>query len=210
MSSTPSPIQILIADDHPSTRAGIRTMLEQQECMRVVAEAGDGEEAVARFREHQPDVVLMDLQMPKMDGLRAIAAIHAARPNAPIVVLTTYAGDARVSRALSAGAISYILKTAHRTQIIAAIFGALKGETVLDETVASELAANVGHESLSLREIGALRLVAQGKRNSDIGRALNVSEHTIKARMKNILAKLNANDRTHAVSIAWARGFIEH
>src|SRR6202023_3098634 len=139
----------------------------------------------ARFREHQPDVVLMDLQMPKMDGLQAIAAIHAARPSASIVVLTTYAGDARVSRALSAGAISYILKTAQRMQIIAAIFGALKGETVLDETVASELDANVGLESLSSREISALRLVPQGKRNSDIGRALNVSEHTIKARIKN-------------------------
>jgi DNA-binding NarL/FixJ family response regulator len=210
MSSTPSPIRILIADDHPSTRTGIRTMLEQQECVRVVAEAGDGEEAVARSREHQPDVVLMDLQMPKMDGFQAIAAIHAERPNAPIVVLTTYPGDARVSRALSAGAISYILKTADRAQITAAIFGALMGETVLDKTVASELDANVGLESLSPREISALRLVAQGKRNSDIGRALNVSEHTIKARIKNILAKLNANDRTHAVSIAWARGFIEY
>ena len=209
MSPTPSPIRILIVDDHPTIRAGIRIILEQQDCMRVVAEAGDGEEAVARLREVQPDVVLMDLQMPKMDGLQAIAAIHAERPNVPIMVLTTYPGDARVSRALSAGAISYILKTAHRTQIIAAIFGSLQGETVLDKTVACELDANVGHESLSQREISALRLVAQGERNSDIGRALNVTEHTIKSRIKNILAKLNANDRTHAVSIARARGFIE-
>ena len=210
MNSNPAPICILIADDHPATRAGIRTMLERHEHMRVVAEAGNGEEAVACFREHQPDVVLMDLQMPKLDGLQAIAAIHAERPGAPIVVLTSYPGDARVSRALAAGAISYILKTADRTQVFAAIVGALQGETVLDDTVTSDMAANVGHESLSWREISVLRLVAQGKRNRDIGRALYVSEHAVKARLKNTLAKLNASDRTHAVSIARARGFLDY
>ena len=185
-------------------------MLERHERVRVVAEAGDGEEAVACFRKHQPDVVLMDLQMPRLDGLQAIATIHAERPDTPIVVLTTYSGDARVSRALAAGATSYILKTADRTQVFAALFGALQGKTVLDETVAGELAASVGLESLSWREIGVLRLVAQGKKNSAIGRALNVTEHAIKARLKNILAKLNANDRTHAVSIARDRGFIDY
>jgi DNA-binding NarL/FixJ family response regulator len=153
--------------------------------------------------------VLMDLQMPGMDGIQATAAIHALRPDAPIVMLTSYAGDARVSRALSAGATSYILKTANRKQIFAAISGALRGDTVLDETVASDVAANVGHEALTSREISVLHLVAQGKQNSEIGQALNVSEHTIKARLKNVLSKLNANDRAHAVSIARARGFMD-
>ena len=185
-------------------------MLERHEHLRVVAEAGNGEEAVACFRKHQPDVVLMDLQMPKLDGLQAIAAIHAERPDAPIVVLTSYPGDARVSRALAAGAISYLLKTADRPLVFAAIFGALQGKTVLDETVGSEMAANVGHESLSWREISVLRLVAQGKQNKDIGRALYVSEHAVKARLKNILAKLKANDRAHAVSIARTRGFLDY
>ncbi len=210
MNSVPVPICILLADDHPATREGIRTMLERHEQMRIVAEAGNGEEAVACFRRHQPDVVLMDLQMPKMDGLQAIAAIHAERPDAPIVVLTSYPGDARVSRALTAGAISYLMKTADRAQVFAAIFSALQGKTVLDETVASEIATNGGRESLSWREISVLRLVAQGKQNKDIGRALYVSEHAVKARLKNILAKLKANDRTHAVSIARTRGFLDY
>jgi DNA-binding NarL/FixJ family response regulator len=209
MSSISNAIRILIADDHPATREGIRTMLERQEGMRVVAEAGDGEEAVARFNEHQPDLVLMDLQMPGMDGIQATAAIRALRPDARIVMVTSYAGDVRVSRALSAGASSYILKTANRSQVFAAISGALRGDVVLDETVAREVAANVGQEALSSREISVLHLVAQGKQNSEIGLALNVSEHTIKARLKSVLSKLNANDRAHAVSIARARGFME-
>ena len=208
-SPIPCPIRILIADDHPSVREGIRTMIERQERMQVVAEAGNGEEALAQFREHQPDLVLMDLQMPKVDGLHAIAAIHAERPDARIVVLTSYAGDARVSRALAAGAISYVLKTADRTQIFGAIYGSLKGKTVLHDTVASELVANRGRESLSSREISVLRLVAEGKDNGDIGRALSVSVHAVKARLKVILAKLNANNRTHAASIATLRGFID-
>jgi DNA-binding NarL/FixJ family response regulator len=205
-----TPIRILVADDHPAMREGIRTMIERQGEMQVVAEAGNGEEAVACFLEQSPDVVLLDLQMPRMDGLQTIAAIHAMRAETPIVVLTSYPGEARVSRALAAGAISYILKTSTRAQICDAIRGALKGRRVLDQAVTSDMEANIGHEGLNLREINVLSLVAIGKQNSEIGRALFVTEHAIKARLKNILAKLNASDRTHAVSIARKRGFLDY
>jgi DNA-binding NarL/FixJ family response regulator len=208
MNGASVPIRVLIADDHPLTRVGIRAMLESHEDIRVVAEACDGEEVVASFRTHTPDVVLMDLCMPKLDGLEATSAIRAERPDANIVIFTSYPGDARVSRALRAGAISYLLKTAERTQIFAAIFGALQGKTVLDETLASEMAAQSGSEPLSWREISVLRMVAQGTRNADIGLALSITEQAVKARMRNVLLKLNANDRAHAVYIARARGFI--
>jgi DNA-binding NarL/FixJ family response regulator len=208
MNSIPPPIRILIADDHPLMRDGIRTTLERRADMRVIAEACDGEEVVAQFRLHRPDVVIMDLCMPRMNGLQAIAAIHAEQRDAPIVVLTTYPGDARVSRALKAGAISYLLKTAHPEQIFAAVLGALAGETVLGDNVATER-VNTGRELLSCREVSVLRLVAQGARNSDIGRQLNITEHTVKSRVGKILLKLNAKDRAHAASLARIRGFID-
>jgi DNA-binding NarL/FixJ family response regulator len=209
MSTTTGPTRILIADDHAAIREGLRIMIERQEDLRVVAEARDGSEAIALCRSHRPDLVLMDLQMPNVDGLQATAAIREQRPETPVVVLTSYPGDARVSRALSAGAISYLLKTADRTVIIAAIRAGLLGRTVLDPAVTADLATHKGREQLSAREVSVLRLVAAGRKNSEIGHDLYVSEDTVKARLKNILAKLEANDRTHAVTIARHRGFLD-
>jgi DNA-binding NarL/FixJ family response regulator len=209
MSTTTGPTRILIADDHAAIREGLRTMIERQEDLRVVAEANDGSEAIALFRLHKPDLVLMDLQMPNVDGLQATAAIREQQPQVPIVVLTSYPGDARVSRAFSAGAISYLLKTADRTVVIAAIRAGLVGKTLLDPALTYDLCAHKGQEHLSAREVSVLRLVAAGRKNSEIGRSLSVSEDTVKARLKNILAKLDANDRTHAVTIARHRGFLD-
>lgn len=209
MSSFSPPLRVLIADDHPLMREGIRATLERHPDIRVIAEASDGEEVVAQFRLHRPDVVLMDLRMPRLDGIQAIEAIHAIRRDAPIVVLTTYPGDARVSRALKAGAISYLLKTTDREQLVAAVFGALEGKTILDKDLAPEAVAHTARDLLNWREISVLRLIAQGIQNREIGRKLNVTEHTVKARIKNILQKLRANDRAHAASLAKTRGFID-
>jgi DNA-binding NarL/FixJ family response regulator len=204
-----APIRILIADDHPSMREGLRATLERQKDMKVVAEADDGAAAVTLFREHHPDLTLMDLQMPTLDGFGAIAGIRAQDPQAVIVALTSYAGDARVGRALSAGAASYVLKTSRSRDIVAALRRTLSGEKVLDDPIAQDLAAYAGHEMLTPREISVLQLVAGGHINRDIGRKLNVSEEAVKARTKSIFAKLNARDRAHAVTIARQRGFID-
>jgi DNA-binding NarL/FixJ family response regulator len=202
-------IRILIADDHPVMRDGLRGVLEMHPDIRVIAEASDGIEAVAQFRRHRPDVTLIDLQMPNLDGLGAISAIRTEFPNAPIVVLTTYPGDARVSNALSFGAMSYILKTASRAEIVAAIRNAFQGRNMLGSDIQRDVSAYRGTEALSEREISVLRLVAAGKQNRCIGEELNVSEQTVKTRIRNILAKLDARDRTHAVTIALRRGFID-
>jgi DNA-binding NarL/FixJ family response regulator len=204
-------IRILIADDHPVMREGLRCIIEQEANLRVVAEAADGAEAIAQFRLHRPNVALIDLQMPNVDGLSAIGAIRNECPDAPIVVLTTYPGDARVAQALSLGAMSYVLKTSASTDIIAAIRGARCGrKNVIGFDVVRDMASYRGTETLSEREISVLRLVAVGEQNRSIGQALNVSEQTVKTRMRNILAKLNARDRTHAVTIAMRRGFIDN
>ena len=204
-------IRIVVADDHPLMREGLRCIIEQGGDMSVVAEAGDGAEAIAQFRLHQPDVTLVDLQMPNVDGLSAIGAIRAESPSAAIVVLTTYPGDARVARALALGALSYILKTSTSAEIVGVIRDALLGrKNVLGSEVVRNVAAYRGSETLSEREISVLRLVAVGEQNRRIGAALHVSEQTVKTRMRNILAKLDARDRTHAVTIATRRGFIDN
>jgi DNA-binding NarL/FixJ family response regulator len=204
-------IRIVVADDHPVMREGLRCIIEQEGDMAVVAEAGDGAEAISQFRLHRPDVTLVDLQMPSVDGLSTIGAIRAENPTAAIVVLTTYPGDARVSQALALGALSYVLKTSTTAEIVGAIRSASLGrKNVLGSEVVRNVAAHRGSEPLSEREISVLRLVAAGEQNRRIGAVLNVSEQTVKTRMRNILAKLDARDRTHAVTIAMRRGFIEN
>ena len=210
MHTSERPIRILIADDHPVMREGVRSMLEREANLRVIAEASDGLEAIDLYRLHRPDVSLIDLQMPNLDGLGTIGTIRNEYPDAPIVVLTTYPGDARVASALSLGAVSYILKTSTRAEIVATVHSAAHGRMTLGPDVLREVCAYRGTEALSQREISVLRLVAAGKKNRCIGEELNVSEQTVKTRIRNILAKLDAHDRTHAVTIALRRGFIDN
>lgn len=203
------PIRILIVDDHPLLREGVAAILEDRTDMLVVGEASDGAEAVERFRALQPDVTLMDLQMPGMNGLEAIIAIRADSPQARILVLTTYAGDVQAVRALKAGATGYLLKSSLRTEMLDAIHNVHHGRRHVHGNVAAEIALHVADDALSERETAVLRLVAIGKANKEIGHALSLSEETVKAHLKNIFAKLDVADRTHAVTVAARRGIIE-
>jgi DNA-binding NarL/FixJ family response regulator len=203
-------IRVLIADDHPATREGLHAIVESEGDLRVVAEAGDGHEAVALFMRHSPDLVLMDLQMPGLGGLEAMRLMRREKPNARIVVLTSYPGDARVARALAAGAMSYMLKTVLGKVLLEALRETLAGRSVLDRGVRGDVDSHSARESLSEREIAVLKLASFGHQNTKIARALNVSEHAIKARMKRILCKLDARDRTHAITIARQRGFLDY
>jgi DNA-binding NarL/FixJ family response regulator len=187
---------ILIVDDHPVMRDGLRAVIEQEADMEITGEAANGKEAIAQFRKLLPDVMLIDLQMPVMDGLQAITAIRGEFPDAAIIVLTTFPGDARVVRAFTLGATSYLLKTARRDEIVKAIRGALTGRHIVALEVAQEIASHARRERLTDREIVVLSLVAQGRSNRQIAEALNITEDTVKARMKNIMAKLGAEDRT--------------
>jgi DNA-binding NarL/FixJ family response regulator len=190
-------------------RDGLRAVIEQETDMEVVGEAADGGEAIEQFQRLLPDVMLIDLQMPGIDGLEAITAIRNEFPDATIIILTTFPGDARVVRAFTLGATSYLLKSARRDEIMKAIRGALAGRHTVAPEVAQEIASHTGQEFLSEREIGVLKLVAKGRSNHDIAAALSVSEDTVKARMRSIMAKLGAEDRTHAVMIAIRRGFMD-
>jgi len=200
---------ILVVDDHPVMRDGLRAVIEQETDMEVTGEAADGKEAIEQFRKLLPDIMLIDLQMPVMDGLQAITTIRGEFPDATIIVLTTFPGDARVVRAFTLGATSYLLKTARREEIIKAIRGALTGRHIVAPEVAQEIASHTGREGLTDREIVVLSLVAQGRSNRHIAETLNITEDTVKARMKSIMAKLGAEDRTHAVMIAVKRGFLD-
>ena len=203
------PIRILIVDDHAVLREGVAAILEDRADMAVVGEARDGAEAVARFRELRPDVTLMDLQMPVMSGLDAIQAIRGDFPDARILVLTTYAGDVQAVRALKAGAIGYLLKSSLRTEMLDAIQNVHRGRRHVQGDVATDIAMHVTDEPLSNREIDVLYLVADGKANKEIAQAMSLSDETVKAHLKNIFAKLDVNDRTHAVTVAVRRGIIE-
>ncbi|NIJ21655.1 DNA-binding NarL/FixJ family response regulator [Sphingomonas naasensis] len=203
------PIRILIVDDHPLLREGVAAILEDRADIVVVGEAGGGAEAVERFRTLQPDVTLMDLQMPGMNGLEAIVAIRGEFPQARILVLTTYAGDVQAVRALKAGATGYLLKSSLRTEMLDAIRNVHHGRRHVHGDVAAEIALHVTDETLSEREAAVLRLVAIGKANKEVAHALSLSEETVKAHLKNIFAKLDVTDRTHAVTVAARRGIIE-
>ena len=199
--------RVMVADDHHATREGLCALLERERNMQVVAQAGDGEEAVALFRVHHPQLTLMDLHMPGLDGLKAAAAILEESPRALIVALTSYDGDARVARAVALGVRSYLLKTSHPSVLKEALHRVLRGEIVVDPRL--EQASKTPREPLTNREISVVKLIAQGNPNRDIGLSLNISENTVKARIKSVLIKLGARDRTHAVTLARDRGFLD-
>jgi DNA-binding NarL/FixJ family response regulator len=202
--------RVLIADDHPVMRNGLRALVTNEWDMEVVGEAADGGEAITQCGLLVPDVVLMDIQMPILDGLQAIETIHAIAPGIVFVVLTTYPGDARAIRALSKGASCYVLKSAVGAEIIEAIRFALRGEPSTHRGAGRDSSSFDRTEMLSERELDVLPLIAAGKKNRSIGETLHISEETVKSRIKNILAKLNDSDRTHAVTIALRRGFIDN
>jgi DNA-binding NarL/FixJ family response regulator len=208
MSAQHTAIRLLLADDHPIMRDGLKFMLAQNEDITVSCEAADGIEAVAQFSKHRPNVVLIDLQMPRMEGLEAISQIRKLDPHVAIIVLTTFHGDFRAARALAAGATSYLLKSTSTAEIVKAVRNAVAGLATISPEVADELSRFSVMQPLTEREIAVLRLIAQGKQNHRISRALSISEEAVKSRIKNILQKLDARDRTQAVTIATERGFL--
>jgi len=209
MSVHPDAIRILTVDDHPLLREGIAALISAESDMRLVAEASNGQDAIRQFRLHRPDVTLMDLQMPALNGIEAIIAIRSEFPDARIIVLTTYTGDVQVTRALKAGARAYILKGHVHRELLETIRAVHAGRKRIPPEVAAELADHAVDEDLTAREIDVLRLIAGGNANKEIACRLSISEETVKSHVTNILAKLGANDRTHAVTIGLKRGIIE-
>ena len=207
--SDPSPIRILVVDDHQLIRVGIATLLVPESDMKLVGEASNGREAIAKYRECRPDVTLMDLQMPEMSGFDAIVAIRDEFPEARIIVLTTYVGDVQAQRAMKTGAQGYVLKNLLHKELLETIRTVYRGRKAMAAEVAADVAQHTGGELLTPKEIDVLRLIAAGNANKEIAARLSVTEETVKSRVKNILDKLGANDRTHAVTIGLKRGFIE-
>ena len=203
------PIRILTADDHHLLRYGISALVGSVPDMELVAQASTGQEAIEQFRLHQPDVTLMDLHMPGMSGIEAMIGIRSEFPNARIIVLTTYAGDVQVTRALKAGARAYLLKGRLAGELLETIRAVHAGQRRIPQEVAAELAEHIGESGLTEREMEVLRLIAAGNANKEIAAQLSITEETVKSRVTNILSKLGANDRTHAVTIGLKRGIIE-
>jgi DNA-binding NarL/FixJ family response regulator len=202
-------IRVLSVDDHPLLRGGIAALIGNQTDMEVVAEASNGREALEQFRKHRPDITLMDLQMPVMSGIDAISAIRGEFPEARIVILTTHAGDVQVSRALKAGARAYLLKGSLRNELLETIRAVHAGQKRVSSEVAAEIAEHSTDQALTPREVDVLRLVAKGNANKEIAAQLSLTEETVKSHIRNILAKLEANDRTHAVAMGVKRGIID-
>ena len=209
MSTGPNLIRILTVDDHPMLREGIAALVASQPDMKLVAEASTGREALEQFRKHRPDLTLMDLQMPDMDGIEAMGAICSEFPDARIIVLTTYKGDIQVLRALKAGARAYLLKGLLRKELLETIRAVHAGQKRISPDVAVELADHALDDALTSREIDVVRLIAGGHANKLIADQLGITEDTVKGHVKNILSKLGASDRTHAVTIALKRGIIQ-
>jgi DNA-binding NarL/FixJ family response regulator len=209
MSADGSPIRVLSVDDHLLLREGVAALIANQSDMTLVAEAANGREAIDQFRRHRPDVTLMDLQMPEMNGVDAAIAICEEFPTARIIVLTTYVGDALVLRALKAGARAYLLKSLLRKELLETIRLVHAGQKRIAPAVATALAEHATDDALSAREVDVLKLIASGNANKMIASQLAITEETVKGHVKNILAKLAANDRTHAVTIGLKRGIID-
>ena len=209
MSRDSDAIRILTVDDHPLLRDGIAGLIADEPDMLLAGEAANGREAIEQFRRLHPDVTLMDLQMPEMNGLDALTAIRAEFPDARIIVLTTYTGDVQIMRALKAGAFAYLLKSLLRKELLTTIRAVHAGKKALSPEVSYELAEHAVDAALSPVEVRVLRLIAEGKSNREIAAHLLTTEDSIKGHVKNILSKLGANDRTNAVVIALKRGIIE-
>lgn len=202
-------IRVLAVDDHPMMREGIASSLRAQPDMEFVGEASNGREALEQFRALRPDVTLLDLNMPEVDGLQALISIRKEFPNARIVVLTTYRGDVLAQRALKAGALGYLLKSSLRKELVSAIRSAHSGKRHVPPEIAQDIAEHVGSEELSPREIEVLRRVAAGLSNKDIAAEIGISNETVKTHLKSAFEKLNVRDRTHAIAIAISRGFFQ-
>ena len=209
MSQDTAPIRILCVDDHPVILQGIAGLIAVEADMQIVAEAANGREALQKFRKHRPDVTLMDLQMPEMSGLDATTAIRAEFPDARIIVLTTYAGDVQALRALKAGARAYLLKSGLRRELIDTIRAVHAGKKSISAEVSVQLAEHAAQEALTPLEVDVLRLIAEGKANKEIAGRLSLNEDAVKRQVRSILSKLDASDRTHAVTIGLRRGIIE-
>jgi DNA-binding NarL/FixJ family response regulator len=204
----PDSIRILVVDDHPLLREGIISLVGKQTDMRVIGEASNGKEAFQLYRQHNPDVTLMDLRMPEVDGIDVMTEILGDFPDARFIVLTTFSGDALILRALKAGARGYLLKDMLRTELLRAIRTVHAGRKQIPAEIATQIAEHASDCALTRREIEVLQLIADGNANRLVADKLSVTEDTIKMHVKNILSKLSANDRTHAVTIALRRGII--
>ena len=204
-----SRIRILIVDDHPVLREGLVAIIESQSDLKVVAEAGTGKEAIALFEEHLPDITLMDLGLPDVNGIDVITALRETHPDARIIVLTTYLGDVQAIRALRAGASGYLLKATLRRDLLDSIRAVHSGLRHVQAEVATELGQHAAEKTLTEREVEVLKFIARGCSNKVVADRLNISEDTVKGHVRDILSKLKANDRTHAVTIALHRGFFE-
>jgi DNA-binding NarL/FixJ family response regulator len=209
VSGSPKLIRILTVDDHPLLRKGIAALVNAEPDMKLIAEASNGKEAIEAFRSNRPDITLMDLQMPEMDGLEAVETIRGEFPDARIIVLTTYSGDTQVLRALKGGARGYMLKGNVHRELLEAIRAVDAGQKRIPPELAAELADHATDDALTARELDVLRLIAAGNSNKDIAGHLTIGEATVKSHVTNILAKLGANDRAHAVTIGLKRGIID-